>query len=181
MQQQSGSRRVGKGPGRTGLREDGLLTTGDMARLSNNTLRTVRFYEEENILRPSHRSGGGHRLFARRELDRLLLVTDMRAAGLSLEEIKTLLALKQSSRTGAQASKRASEFLQAQTQAMRMKIDVLQKLQEDFALASQVFAGCKHCENEDGYPSRCKLCGVMRPPANLPRTVRVLWNVGLPD
>lgn len=40
-----------------------LLTTGEMARQSSNTLRTVRFYEEEGILRPVRRTDGGHRLF----------------------------------------------------------------------------------------------------------------------
>jgi DNA-binding transcriptional MerR regulator len=177
MQEQSAHNRV---PTRCGRKErkDGLLTTGDMARLSHNTLRTVRFYEEENILRPTLRSEGGHRLFARSELDRLLLVTDMRAAGLSLDEIKTILELRRSSKSGAQASKKASEFLEAQTGAMRKKIIVLQRLQEDFELATRVFSGCKHCENEDRYPSQCKLCGVMRKPSDLPRTVRVLWGVG---
>ena len=37
--------------------DDGtLLTTGEMARRSSNTLRTVRFYEEEGILRPVRRT-----------------------------------------------------------------------------------------------------------------------------
>jgi DNA-binding transcriptional MerR regulator len=148
-----------------------------MARLSDSTLRTVRFYEEENILHPVQRSEGGHRLFASGELDKLLLVADMRAAGLSLEEIKALLVLRQTSKSGAQASRKASEFLQAQTEAMRKKITVLQRLQEDFALACQIFAGCNHCDNEDAYPSRCQFCGVMDKPTALPRAVRVLWNV----
>jgi DNA-binding transcriptional MerR regulator len=167
--------------GRKERRKDGLLTTGDMARLSNSTLRTVRFYEEEDILHPVQRSEGGHRLFDPLELDKLLLVTDMRAAGLSLEEIKAILVLRRTSKSGAQASRQASEFLEAQTESMRKKISVLLRLQEDFALATRIFAGCKHCENEDAYPSRCELCGVMDKPSALPRTVRVLWNVCKPE
>ena len=42
-----------------------------MARLTGNTLRTVRFYEEAGILRPDRRSAGGHRLFSQHELERL--------------------------------------------------------------------------------------------------------------
>lgn len=163
--------------GRRESRKDGLLTTGDMARLSNSTLRTVRFYEEEDILHPTQRSDGGHRLFARPELDKLLLVTDLRAAGLSLDEIKAILQLKQTSKSGASASKKASEFLESQIEQMRTKVVVLQRLQEDFALASQIFAGCRHCNNEDSYPSQCGFCGVMEKPPVIPRTVRVLWNV----
>ncbi len=179
MHEQSAPQRPAKRRGRK-ERKDGLLTTGDMARLSNSTLRTVRFYEEEDILHPAQRSEGGHRLFARNELDKLLLVTDMRAAGLSLDEIKTILALRRLSKSGAQASKKASEFLELQADTMRKKILALQRLQQDFELATRVFCGCHHCEKEDQYPSQCQVCGVMRKPADLPRTVRVLWGVGLP-
>jgi len=58
-----------------------LLSTGDMARLTGNTLRTVRFYEEAGILHPERRSTGGHRLFTHAELERLQLISDLRAAG----------------------------------------------------------------------------------------------------
>jgi len=149
-----------------------------MARLSNSTLRTVRFYEEEDILHPTLRSEGGHRLFADAELEKLLLVTDMRAAGLSLEEIKTILSLKSSSKTGAEASKRVGEFLHGQIRAMEEKVLVLQRLQEDFSQASDLFAKCSYCNNEETYPTECGYCGVMSESASLPRTVRVLWNLG---
>lgn len=162
-------------------RKDGLLTTGDMARLSNNTLRTVRFYEEEEILRPTLRSEGGHRLFTKGELEKLLLVTDMRAAGLSLDEIKTVLQMRDSSKTGAHASTRVGQFLQGQIDAMRQKMQVLQRLQQDFEQAADVFAKCQFCNNEETYPSECKFCGVMDKPSSLPRTVRVLWCLPCAD
>ena len=68
----------------TTRRRDGLLTTGDMARKSGSTLRTVRFYEEAGILKPTQRTEGGHRLFEASELDKLRLVSDLRSAGFSL-------------------------------------------------------------------------------------------------
>jgi DNA-binding transcriptional MerR regulator len=172
---------VGRRRGSRKRRKDGLLTTGDMARLSNNTLRTVRFYEEEEILRPTLRSEGGHRLFTKGELEKLLLVTDMRAAGLSLDEIKTILKIRDSSKTGAHASTRVGQFLQAQIDAMRQKMQVLQRLQQDFEQAADVFAKCQFCNNEETYPSECKFCGVMDKPASLPRTVRVLWCLPCAD
>ena len=45
------------------------LTTGEMARLSKTTLRTVRFYEEAGILAPIGRTEGGHRVFERAQLE----------------------------------------------------------------------------------------------------------------
>ncbi len=164
--------------GKRKKRKDGLLTTGDMARLSNSTLRTVRFYEEAKILHPTLRSEGGHRLFAEPELEKLLLVTDMRSAGLSLEQIKTILSLKEVSKTGAEASLRVGEFLNGQIKAMEEKVLVLRRLQEDFSQASDLFSKCNYCNNEDTYPSECGYCGVMDEPSMLPRTVRVLWSLG---
>jgi len=107
--------------GRKKKRKDGLLTTGDMARLSNSTLRTVRFYEEADILHPVVRSDGGHRLFSSVELEKLLLVTDMRAAGLSLDEIKTILAIKTTSKTGVEAAQRVGKYLREQIRQMEEK------------------------------------------------------------
>ncbi len=162
-------------------RKDGLLTTGDMARESQSTLRTVRFYEEAQVLRPAQRSEGGHRLFSVNELEKLLLVMDMRAAGLSLDEIKTILSIKEQSSTGADAAKRVETFLQEQTEAMQQRLEALQRLKSDFERASELFRHCEYCDNEDTFPSECRYCGVMARPQTLPRTVRVLWDLSDDD
>jgi DNA-binding transcriptional MerR regulator len=162
-------------------RKDGLLTTGDMARGSQSTLRTVRFYEEAQVLRPAQRSEGGHRLFSPNDLEKLLLVMDMRAAGLSLEEIKTILSIKDRSKTGAEAAQRVESFLDEQTEAMQRRLEALQRLKEDFQQASVLFHKCEYCDNEDTFPSECRYCGVMSNPKTLPRTVRVLWDLSDDD
>ena len=43
------------------LGQEALLSTGEMARRSGATLRTVRFYEAEGLIRANDRDGGGHR------------------------------------------------------------------------------------------------------------------------
>lgn len=156
--------------------DDGaLLTTGEMARRSHNTLRTVRFYEEEGILRPVRRTDGGHRLFDRRELDRLMLVTDMRAAGLSLDEIKQILEIKQRASTGGAAARQATEILVRRIGELREKLAVLQRLQEDLSQTTDIMAGCLDC-NEAHSPSVCETCPVVSSRASLPRSMRVLWS-----
>jgi DNA-binding transcriptional MerR regulator len=155
--------------------DDGaFLTTGDMARRSGNTLRTVRFYEEEGILRPVRRTDGGHRLFDRRELDRLTLVTDLRAAGLSLDEIKQILAVKQTSGVAGEAARRATDILARRIQELRDKLGVLSRLQEDLSRTTDVMTICVEC-HDSAFPSRCESCAVMTQPS-LPRSMRVLWS-----
>jgi DNA-binding transcriptional MerR regulator len=157
--------------------EDGaLLTTGEMARRSSNTLRTVRFYEEEGILRPVRRTDGGHRLFDNPELERLTLVTDMRAAGLSLDEIKQILEVKRQGSSGAEAAKQATEILTRRIDELREKLTVLARLREDLRQTTDLMAVCLEC-HDGNFPGRCDSCPVMAGPS-LPRTMRVLWSAG---
>jgi MerR family Zn(II)-responsive transcriptional regulator of zntA len=156
--------------------DDGsMLTTGEMARCSNNTLRTVRFYEEEGILRPARRTDGGHRLFPRSELDRLMLITDMRLAGLSLDEIKHILEVKQTGLSGSEAALQATQVLSGHIEELRDKLLVLTRLRDDLAATTDIMTACVTCHNTQ-FPSSCASCSVMASPATLPRSMRVLWS-----
>ncbi len=155
--------------------DDGaLLTTGEMARRSSNTLRTVRFYEEEGILRPVRRTDGGHRLFDPPELERLMLVTDMRSAGLSLDEIKQILEVKRGAACGSVAAKRATELLGHRSDELREKLAVLARLRDDLGHTTDLMTTCIDC-HDTNFPSRCESCPVMAD-RSLPRSMRVLWS-----
>lgn len=151
----------------------GLLTTGDMARLTNNTLRTVRFYEEEGLLRPTQRSAGGHRLFNQNQLHKLQLISDLRNIGLSLPVIKEVFRIKEECRTAGEASTQVREFLQAQIGRMQEQITLLQRVRDEFLGAMEIFHECRTCKDEWMY-RRCASCEVM---ANemLPPSVRMIW------
>jgi MerR family transcriptional regulator, Zn(II)-responsive regulator of zntA len=151
-----------------------LLTTGDMARRSNSTLRTVRFYEEEGILRPAKRSEGGHRLFPESELDRLQLVSDLRASGLSLDEIKALLELKTAKASGGEAANEATRALAVRIEELGHKLEVLTRLRDDLTRTAGAMAECLGC-TDPKFPHHCDTCTVMQP-HDLPRGMRVLWS-----
>jgi len=105
-------------PLRTPRTDDQRLTTGDMARLSGSTLRTVRFYEEEGLIEPEERSDGGHRKFSERQLARLQLALDLREAGLSLADIKALFDFKSTCSTAEEATLQMSAILERQVDEM---------------------------------------------------------------
>lgn len=151
-----------------------LLTTGDMARLSESTLRTVRFYEEEGLIRPVSRGTGGHRYFPKTELQKLQLALDLRESGLSLNDIKALFDLKAECATAQQASERMTEILEHQIVEMQKKIAKLRKLREELGTMISVLAECRNCD-EGRFPVRCQDCDVMTQP-ELPRALRVLWS-----
>jgi DNA-binding transcriptional MerR regulator len=168
------NRAANNGEGDQAKRSGGLLTTGDMARLTGNTLRTVRFYEEAGILRPDRRSAGGHRLFSQRELERLQFISDMRAASLSLDEIRGLLELKEKSETGKQAAEAAVTALDEQIATIKEKIEVFTRLQAELVQARELLDKCRDCTNERCFPAACNECDVLKD-AELPQSMRVLW------
>lgn len=142
-----------------------------MARLSSNTVRTVRFYEETGVLEPAHRSEGGHRLFPTSELDKLVFISAMRDAGLSLEDIKLLLGMKSAHQNGAEASRQITEVLERHITSMTEKIAVLSRVRAEFQQAAGVLDSCRDCHDEPRFPKECASCGVMQagpPPAETP-------------
>ena len=151
-----------------------LLTTGDMARLSESTLRTVRFYEQEGLIEPERRSSCGHRLFSGRELMKLQLALDLREAGLSLQDIKALFSLKSDCACPEEASDRMSKVLTEQIDTMQQKIAKLRKLREELTAMVSVLTECQSCE-EGNFPLACESCDVLGSP-QLPRALQVLWH-----
>ena len=151
-----------------------LLSTGDMARLSGNTLRTVRFYEEAGLLTPVSRSDCGHRMFGPTELAKLQLVSDLREAGLSLQDIKALFELKAGCPTAKDASEQMSDILTRQIEELQRKIALLRRLREELASTIAVISECRSC-TDARFPLRCHECEVLARP-DLPRAVRLLWT-----
>ena len=73
------------------------LRIGDVARLVGTTPRTIRYYEEIGLLTEApERPSGAHRLYSQSEVERLAEVMRLKELlGLSLEELKTLLAAEE--------------------------------------------------------------------------------------
>ena len=68
------------------------LTVGQLARATGVPAKTIRYYEQVDVLPAPRRSATGYRQYARRDVHRLLFIRRARALGLSLPSIKTLTA-----------------------------------------------------------------------------------------
>lgn len=67
------------------------FTIGDLAKEFDVSLRTLRFYEDKNLIHP--RRDGVTRIYSRRDRARLKLVIMGKRVGFSLKEIKEMLDL----------------------------------------------------------------------------------------
>lgn len=67
---------------------------GELAKLTDCQVVTIRYYEKEGLLETPVRTEGGYRLYGEEDVERLKFIRHCRAHGMSLGEIKILLGLR---------------------------------------------------------------------------------------
>lgn len=70
---------------------DRHLQIGEVALRTELSVRTVRHYHDVGLVEPSARSVGGFRLYTEADVQRLLVIRQMRPLGFSLAQMKRLL------------------------------------------------------------------------------------------
>jgi len=65
---------------------------GDLSKITGLTVRTLRFYNQIGLFSPSSQTESGHRLYDESDLSRLQQILSLKELGLSLDEIKSVLA-----------------------------------------------------------------------------------------
>ncbi|WP_308206219.1 MerR family transcriptional regulator [Aliihoeflea aestuarii] len=71
--------------------QNDLMRIGDVAKMFDVSLRTLRFYEDKGLIQPKRE--GMTRLYSARDLSRLKLITFGTRVGFSLREIKQMMDL----------------------------------------------------------------------------------------
>jgi DNA-binding transcriptional MerR regulator len=150
------------------------LTTGDMARHSQTTLRTVRFYESEGLIVSQARERGNHRRFPLTELFKLQAIVDLREAGLSLQEIKDLIGLKGQCPSASSASCELTERLSGRIDELERRVATLRRVREELGATLRDLEPCRDC-HAPGFPSACFGCDRMLE-TNLSRATHLLWK-----
>ncbi len=69
------------------------MRIGDLAKQTNTTVETIRFYEKEGLLQSALRTENNYRDYQIEHLERLRFIRNCRAFDMSHEEIRQLIAL----------------------------------------------------------------------------------------
>ncbi len=77
---------------------DGDLKIGELARRAGVTAKAIRFYERRRVLPPAQRAANGYRLYGADAVDMLAFVRRATGLGLTLAEIKDIIAIRQGGR-----------------------------------------------------------------------------------
>lgn len=108
-----------------------VFSSGDLARATGNTVRTIRFYEEEGLLKPAVVSDGGHRRYTEEDLERLRLITDLRELGLSLLEIRSILDLRTGCQNAAEFAIRFQQVLAGHLEVAQRRLERLRRVKKE--------------------------------------------------
>lgn len=74
------------------MADETYMTVGEVADLVGVTVRSIQYYDQQGILSPSAKGPQNQRLYTRDDVRRLYEVVCLKYAGLSLSQIKDLLA-----------------------------------------------------------------------------------------
>jgi MerR family copper efflux transcriptional regulator len=108
-----------------------LYSIGEVCEISGLSARTVRYYEEQELLPEVRRRAGGRRVYGDGELERLRFIQRLKTLGLSLAEIRGLSAVYAIGGSTQAMLLRLDELLAGHLQELDARIRELSDLRDD--------------------------------------------------
>jgi len=134
------------------------LKIGEVAERLKITVRTIRYYEEENLLMP-HRTKGGTRLYTEQHLARIKAILHLAENGFPLEIIRLIGNTRKTCSTGNEGSKKISDIIETSIKNIEEKINNLNSLSSELSAAKKQIKKCSGCRNEPSSKG-CPKCPV---------------------
>ena len=76
------------------MHKEGFYSSGEFAKKANVTVRTIRYYDKQNILKPSYVTDTGVRFYTDSDFTRLQQILLLKYLGFSLDDIKNMTYLR---------------------------------------------------------------------------------------
>ncbi len=122
-----------------------MFSIGQLSKLKNVKVPTIRYYEEIGILEPAERTEGNQRRYTEAGLERLSFIKHARELGFSIDAISSLIELQGHP---DQSCSEATDIALSQLTEVRTKIRKLKKLERELA---RISTGC----DGEGVSSDC--------------------------
>ena len=102
------------------------MKIGELAKLTDCQVETIRYYEREGLLPEPARSDGNYRLYTQAHVERLTFIRNCRSLDMTLEEIRSLLSLRDSPQDQCES---VNALVDEHIQHVKARIDGLLVLQ----------------------------------------------------
>ena len=136
-----------------------FMRIGEIARQAGLAPSTIRFYEKAGVLSAPERTPSGYRDYEPAILDRLSFIRDGQAVGLTLSELREIIAFRE---RGEVPCVHVIQLIRRRAGEIASQIDKLQDMRRDLQLLSD------RAQTLD--PSRCSeegICQIIVKPATL--------------
>jgi len=134
------------------------LKIGEVAKLLDITVRAIRYYEEEELLKPQ-RTNAGTRLYSEQHIERLKAIFHLAQNGFSLEAIRLIGKTRELCSTGNASSKKVSKIINSSINDIDKKIDNLKVLKSEMHAANKQIKKCTGCKKKPSSKG-CPTCPV---------------------
>ena len=105
------------------------LTTGQVAKLAEVNIHTVRYYEKRGLLPKPTRSSAGYRQYSQKHVAHICFIRRAQELGFALEEIRDLLDLRATPQSGPEIRKKTM----AKIEQIDSKVHDLMKIRKKLA------------------------------------------------
>lgn len=109
------------------------MRIGDLTERAGVTPRTVRYYERFGLLPPGEREGHGQHYYTEEAISRLRKIAQLKALGLSLEEIRDVIDLYFADPTGVEPKRQVLAVLRRHLAETDHKIGALAQFRHELA------------------------------------------------
>ncbi len=133
------------------------MTSGELARQTGVTLRTIRYYEEMGLIEAEAAGSSGRNSYGPDAVLAMRRIAILKEAGMSLEQIVAVLREISAKPSRAKARQRAyADLLEKAQEGVQGRMAELREMEESLASALESRSTCDRCGAPD-----CKGCPVL--------------------
>ena len=110
------------------------IKIGELAKRTESTVETSRYYEKEGLLPEPSRSDGNYRLYGEEHIERLRFIRHCRTLDMALDEVRTLLRYRD---TPTEDCGDVNALLDEHIRAVEVRVDELMQLKGHLVVLRQ--------------------------------------------
>lgn len=138
--------------------EQNLLRIGDVAKQTGITLRTLRYYEELQLIEPINRTKGNFRLYSPNVIQRVQFINSLKKLDFTLEEIREILGTASSYKTDRDVVERTRQALLVKKEKIAAKLIELADMNREVDISLRILEDCLICKQEHNNAPCDPLC-----------------------
>ncbi|MGK0362817.1 MAG: MerR family copper efflux transcriptional regulator [Bradymonadia bacterium] len=134
------------------------MRIGELARLTQKSIRALHLYEERGLIAPAARSKGGYRLYETQHVERVRYIDRLQGLGCTLDEIRGMVQRWTQAESAPDGMSGLAEDYRARLQQTRATIDDLERLAAQLETSLAWLGSCHGCTRTDAPTTACSTC-----------------------